>query len=412
MKTILNHLANWVKVVGIIVTDIINRVFDPFEEFDRPVEQKYQEWLWEKERKFTKNMESFFWPDRSVWLYKHPIDSGDQCLWHGVYVAMWALRYSVTCDPIDASRLEECIHGLRQHQSPTGESIPRLIRGWRVDGTYEDAVSNDQATGHLLGIYFAWKHGTLECRRNARNLILGLADELAIYDNKLVNADKSVTKHGALENGYYTDPLNLTLCLAIYRVAYALTHEYLYFVRYKWLVERYFPLISYANVRCLWWEKTHHAHRAAIHYSILCDLENDRKLRDRYLKGLIRTWKMERKSGNPWIYYLLRRVCTYDENSIENCRKHLKEFTLEDKQWNMERINSPQVASFRWGKHLRAYQPLPRWKVGSQDFFWQRHLYAVDDWIGHGKGIVEHNGGDYLIAYWGLRSLGLILPSE
>lgn len=411
--SLLNNAANVVKVGGIWLADIINHLHDPFEEFDRPEELKYHEWLHEKAGKFEVDLQDFFQPDRSIYHYNIPFNSGDQCLWHGITTAMYALKYSVTKNQADLDRLVQCTYGLVQHQLvPVNGGPVRLIRGWRPDNTYEDEVSNDQVSGHLIGIYFLWKYGDIACRDVAKVLIAGLADELAINDNKLINEDGSVTKHGSLENGLYTDPLNLTLCLAIYRTAYQITGERMYLARYDMLVKKYRPLVPYANVRLLWWEKTHHAHRAAIHYSILCDLETDHDLNRAYLAGLLRTWRMERKSANPWIYFLMRRVCLYDPEHIDKCRKHLKEFTLEDKQYNVQRINSDRVETFQWGKHRRARQPVARWRAGSQDFFWQRHMYSADDWVGNAVGNVRHNGCDFLIAYWGLRSLRLIGSTE
>ena len=415
IRTLLNSLANWLKVALILTSDLINRVFDPYENFDRPEEPKYSELLYEKAAKFDVDMDYFFWDKHGIYRYKLPTDSGDQCIWHGIYTAMIALKTSVTRN--DYSRLLKCLEGMESFIYPTGENIPRLIRGWREDGTYEDSVSNDQASGFLAGAYFGWKYGNADCREQAKLLITGLADELSIYNNCLINVDKTPTKHGRLENGYLTDPLNLTLCLAIYAVAYRITGEPLYKVRYDELVKKYCPMIPYGNAK-LWLtrflvlEKTHHAHRAAIHYSILCDLEPNHDLNRLYLKGLLRIWMMERKSGNPWIYFLMRRVCLFDPSHIDACRKHLMEFTLEDKQYNAEKINSNHVKTFKWGKHIRARQPLARWRVGSQDFFWQRHLYSVDDWIGNQTGNVRHNGGDFLIAYWGLRSLRLLGATE
>ena len=402
----INTFLNLLKVGGIWVSDWVNFLFDPFEEFSRAVDEKEAQDLAAKEQMFTEDMEPFWWAARKIYRYKFPTDSGDQCLWHGIYTTLWAIKSSVLDD--HSTKLHECMDGLWNFLSPTGEQVPRLIRGWREDGTYEDEVSNDQATGFLCGIYFGWKYGDAYCRNVAHQLIQGFANELMAYKNQLVNKDHSPTKHGQLENGYLTDPLNLTLCLATYLVANQITGAENYKTQYDRLVKRYRSLIPYANVRLLWWEKTHHAHRAAIHYSILCELEQNKKIRNKYWRGLKRTWNMERKSGNPWIYYLLRRIQLYDPLSLQNGIKHLREFTLVDKQWNVEKINSNQVSTFKWGKYLRVRQPLPRWKAGSQDFFWQRHLYSVDDWVGNKVEDVRHNGGDFLIAYWGLRSLGLL----
>lgn len=409
---LLNSLANVVKVGAIWATDAVNAIYDPFRNFDRPEEPKYFEHLKEKAVKFETDLQDFWWPTHNVFLYTLPGNSGDQALWHGVYTAMLASKYSVTGALVDITVLEEAVKGLLSHQQPLGEPLPRLIRGWREDGTYEDEVSNDQASGHLLGIYFAWKYGNVACRVAAKTLITGLADELAINSNNLINADGSPTKHGKLENGLYTDPLNLTLLLAIYKLAYEIVGENLYKIRYDDLCEKYRILIPYAKVKLLWLDEQQAGHRAAIHYTILCDLEKDHDLNRKYLRGLLRVWRISRKGANPWIYFLVRRICLVDPAHENLVRKHLKEFTLEDKQHNAERINSTGVETFKWGGHLRCRQPLPRWRVGSQDFFWQRHLYSADDWIGNGTGNLRHNGGDFLAAYWGLRSLRIIGSGE
>lgn len=407
---LLNNLVTYIKVVVIWLTDCVNWLYDPFKEFTRPLDAKYFEYLHEKERKFDADMGAFYWPERNVYLYTRPGNSGDQCLWHSIYTTMWALKNSVTQN--HSTQLHSCLDGMQNFLRPTGETNPRLIRGWREDGSYEDEVSNDQASGFLAGIYFGWKYGDIYCRVVAKKLITGLADELAINGNQLINADGSPTKHGKLENGYLTDPLNLTLCLAVYKVAYELTGEQLYSVRYDQLVERYRLLIPYAKVKLLWLDEQPASHRAAIHYSILCDLEKDHDLNRKYLRGLLRTWRIVRKSANPWIYFLVRRICLVDPAHEDQVRKHLREFTLEEKQYNAEKINSKSVETFKWGGHLRARQPLARWRVGSQDFFWQRHLYSVDDWLGNSSGNIRHNGGDFLVAYWGLRSLRLIGSAE
>lgn len=405
---ILNQAVNVLKVGLIWLADFVNAMFDPFEEFTRPEELRRHEYLHEKARIFEADMQDFYWLDHNIYRYKLPTDSGDQCLWHGIYTVMQALKKSV--DPSDPGKL--CLHveGLRSFQL-----YGRLIRGWREDGTFQDDVSNDQATGFLAGVYFGWKYGDVHCRDVAKELIADLANEIADHGHCLVNADHKPTRYGRLVDGYKTDPLRLTLCLAVYSVAHKILGTPLYKKLYDDLCNEYGLLLPYASVKLLWLEKTHHAHRAAIHYSILCDLETEHDLHRQYLKGLLRTWRMERKSANPWIYYLMRRICLYDPAYEERVKKHLKEMYLEEKQWNVEKINSDEVATVTWGGHKRGLQPLPRWKVGSQDFFWQRNVHSVDDWVGNkpgDQGLVRHNGGDFLLPYWGLRSLRIIGQDE
>ncbi len=407
-------IANYLKVGLAWLSDGVNWAYDPFKEFTRPDQVKYPEKLSEKEAKFSTDMERFCWPARCVYLYTLPGNSGDQCLHHGIYTAMMACKYAVLKDEITLGKLKNCALGLRMHQvSDSGDEI-RLIRGWRSDGTYEDSVSNDQASGHVLGIYFLWKYGDILSRNMSRGLIMGLANELLANNNCLIFADGTPTPFGKFTDSYLTDPLNLTLCLAIYKLAYEMTSDVRYGVIYDEILAQYKPIIPYANLKLLWWKQDSCAMRAAIHYTILCDLEKDHDTQRQYLKGLLRTWRMERKVANPFVYFLMRRICLYDPAYEDRVKRHLREMTLEDKYGNVERINSTRsdIESFTWGGHLRSPQPLPRWQMGAQDNFDGRNFSSVDDWIGNKVADTQYNGGDFLMDYWGLRSIGIIGSDE
>lgn len=422
----IDWLSDQLKRLLIVASDIVNLI-DPFDEFDRVQYPKYFEYLWEKAKKFEDDARMYFyWSGRSIWCatttptavpgMQNPINIGDQCLWHGVWTALWAIKYSVTKDIGDLSTLHDCFQGLMAHQTPKGEVTKRLIRGVDVLGNVTDDVSNDQASGHLAGIYFMWKYGDDTCRDGAKVLIKGLADELLANNHCLVNMFGKPTTYGALEQGWKTDPLRLTLLLAIYKAAGAMTGELVYIDTYNSLVSKHNAILRYAKVRLLWVDKDYDTHRAAIHYTILCDLETDSTLHRSYFKGLERVWRIARKSANPWIFYLVRRQGSLPQQELDRVLKHLTEMTLEDKSFNLEKINSANrqqwadegMRFFSWGGHIRSSQPLPRWKVGSQDFFWQRTMYAVDDWIGNKQPDTRHSGLDFLISYWGLRSLNLI----
>lgn len=405
-------VADQVKRLLIIIADIISLV-DPFDEFDRVQSPKYFEYLWEKAKKFNDDMGTFYWPEYNIYRYKLPTDSGDQCLWHGIATAMTAIKSSVTCGY--ASQLQVCMEGLGSFLLDGH----RLVRGWREDRSYQDDVSNDQCGGFLAGVYFGWKYGDYYCKNLARKYISILAKELLNNNHALVNVNGQSTTYGALEQGWKTDPLRLTLLLAVYKVAYTITEEPVYADIYNELASKHLAILSYAKVRLLWWDTDYDTHRAAIHYTILCDLETDKKLHRAYFRGLERVWRIARKSANPWVFYLARRHSPLPQQELDRVLKHLNEMTLEDKQWNVEKINSSDgkwqeegVRFFNWGGRLRASQPLPRWKIGSQDFFWQRNLYSVDDWVGNKQADARYNGLDFLAAYWGLRSLNLINANQ
>jgi hypothetical protein len=283
-------------------------------------------------------------------------------------------------------------------------------------------ASNDSAGGHVLGIYFAWLYGDMDIKRKATVLIKGLADELLNHNNALVLPSGGPTEFGALIQGWKTDPLRLALALTIYKVAAQLSGETKYSNRYTELVKSYRgdDLAALAKVKLFTLDTTADSHRAAFCLSILADLESRAEWRGDYIGGLQRTWDIVHKGMNVWIAFLNARHNHLGTNLVENLKIILSEFTAEDKLRNVEQINSKD-ASFWQGVgvkfvtvkgHLRATQPLPAWKMGSQDFFWQRNRNSVDDWQGSVEPSRLHNGVDYLVAYWLGRNLNLLNGQE
>lgn len=410
----LQRLLSWGKVGLLKVVDLLDH--QPWDEFTRLLEVKTVETLEYKSRKFQVDLfANFLELDGTIIQYKENvprdanIDTGDQCLWHGIGVAMLAIKYSVTKSPSDDIDLLAGLSGMNRHYRNF-----KLVRGIKADGTIQDDVSNDQLSGHLCGLYFAWKYGSDTAAYHAGVLLHLIADELISNNYSLVNQDGTPTTYGQLEQGWKTDPLRITLLLALLKFASVAAHNpdesrSIYGAHYMMLMEKYYPLIKYPKVRFWSLDTQYDTHRAAIHLSILADLESG-DVKHRACEGLLRIWKMVRRSANPWVYFLVRRQLLVDPADLDNCLKHLYEFTLEDKHDVVQRNNSsdPQLATVKWGGNVRALQPLPRWKVGSQDFFWQRHLYSVDDWQGQTTPSIAHTGLDFLIAYWGFRNLNLI----
>lgn len=406
----LNNIANMAKVGAIKLTDIINKKFEPWEQLNSRDVGVLSD-IEDLKDKFTAHMVQFFQSPTGLVNYKYPLDIGDQCLFQGLYTAMWAIRYSVTKDPSHLSSFYHALEGMgwMYYRRDNGDYI--IIRGIDpIAGALRDDVSNDQATGHILGLYFAWKYGPADTRQWLSDSVRLLADELLRHDYKLVDTKGDPTPYGKLINGIQTDPLNLTLILAILKAAYKMTNYLEYDKHYHKLVKKYKPIIPYANVRLLWLEKTHHAHRAAIHYSILCDLESDHDLHRLYLKGLLRTWEMEKAAGNVWIYYLVRRHVLVDPWFEPYAINRLREFNYDAKVNQYEIDNSGAGLGskiVKWGKYMRSKVAQPIGSMSSQDFFWQRNLFAQSGKPVQATG-VKHNGGDFLLAYWGLRQLKII----
>lgn len=416
-----NIFANIIKRIGIFITDKVNTVYDPFDDFTRSMQEKQPELLIDKARKFEVDMlQRFTLMDGRIMNYKvtinGPLDLGDQAIWHGIYTAMWAIRFSISQSTDDLLVLRRCMQGLHLHQmvGVDDKRVRQLIRGVGPDGKWQEDASNDSLTGHLAGIYFAWLYGDVEIQNESLVLIKGIADELLANNYSLINRNGQPTQYGKLIDGILTDPLRLTLCLAVLKVAARITGEAKYQEQYSLLLNRYQSFVAYPKVKLLWWETQYDTHRSALQLSILADLETDASVKSLYVTGLQRIWNMVHKSGNAWVGYLCARHIPMSDTDQSWCKKMLKEFTLEDKNTVIEKKNSNRkdIKMVQWGNELMATQPLPRWQVGSQDFFWQRNLYAVDNWIGVTTPPFIHNGGDFLVAYWLGRKLNLINATE
>lgn len=418
-----NIFANIVKRIGIFVADKVSSTYDPFEDFTRPMQEKQPELLSSKAQQFETDMKQrFSLMNGKIWNYKITIngelDLGDQAIWHGIYTSMWAFKYAVTQNEEDLNVLRQSVAGLHLHQmvgiGNTGRR--QLIRGVNPEGKWQEDASNDSLSGHIAGIYFAWLYGSADIKSECQTLAKGIADELLANKYSLVNVDGKPTTHGKLIDGVLTDPLRLGLCLAVLKVAWKTSGEAKYQEQYKFLIDRYQSFVAYPKVKLLWWGTEYDTHRSALQLSILADLEENPDIKRLYISGLQRIWQMCRKTGNAWVCYLCARHVDDVILNVEKswCFKMLKEFTLSDKNTVIEKLNSSRkdIKMVKWGNEYWVTQPLPRWQVGSQDFFWQRNLYAVDNWMGMTTPAFVHNGGDFLVAYWLGRKLNIISSNE
>jgi hypothetical protein len=219
-----------------------------------------------------------------------------------------------------------------------------------------------------------------------------------------------------LEQGWKSDPLRITLALAIYAVGATLCRIPEFAKAYSDLFEKYKPILAYPKVK-LWWVENHNdTHRAAIHLAILADLTTG-DARDLYVMGLERIRAMVSKLGNIWVSALCawgRGLQWRDDRDL--ALKVLSEFTLADKQYNPGRDNTNYSASWfkpiLWNGVYMANQPLPRWIARSQDFFWQRNLRSLDPGSHGAPADSRLNGGDFLAAYWLSRLMGILSADD
>ena len=414
-------ISNIIKVGAIWFTDLINWIWSPFDFFTRPMILKYPESFDVKAAKFETALAQF---NHDGIVYDSTIswgtnfdDVGDEALWHGITVAMWSLKYSVTKDPNDLEKIRQGMVGLNLHQTAHDDPVRRLIRGVQdplnPKTTFIDDVSNDGATGHILGIYYAWKYGDDAIKQQTQILARGIADEILNNNYCLIGPTGVATTYGKLIDGWLTNPMALTLCLAILRVASAITADPKYQTAYNNVLETYgcIDLYKYPKISFLTWNNWNDDHRAAIHLSILADFD------DRFVDGLKRIWRLNKKSGNAWIAYLCGKHFSIPTQELLPCIIRLNEFYVEDEN-NAQKINSTNPAVSGLGISIKKYvilwfmsgnlistQPLPLWWTGSQDFRWQRCPYSSDDWIGITGTAVNQVffGTDFLIAYWAFK---------
>lgn len=418
-------ISNIFKVGIIWLADMINWVWTPFDSFTRPMTLQYSEPLATKAAKFETALSQFYHDgivyDSTISWGVNFDDVGDEALWHGITVAMFAMKYSVTKDPNDLEKIRAGMVGLNLHQTAHGEPIRRLIRGVQdplnPKGSFIDDVSNDGATGHILGIYYAWKYGGADndIKQKAITLVEGLADEILNNNYCLIGPTGSPTTYGTLINGWKTDPMCLTLCLAILSVASMLTGNVKYSDAYYDVLEIYGSagLYNYPKVSFLTWNNWNDDHRAAIHLSILADLAAPSN--DQFIKGLKRIWRLNKQSGNAWVAYLCGKHFDISKEELNPCITLLDEFYVENEN-DMQKINSINPEVEKLGIKIKKYvilwfmsgdlvssQPLPLWWTGSQDFRWQRCLYSSDVWVGTTTPNQIFFGLDFLVGYWGFK---------
>ncbi len=426
-------LIESLKAAAICGADLANKINDPFDDFTRPALPKEPKKLCDLESEFYQDLVSNFWGcDGQVLLHRlplplgSPLDTGDQAIWHGVYTAVLAIRYHLQTAEKQTDTygyLVDAVKGLQLHQMVHGEALPRLVRGVSDDcKTWQDDASNDSATGHLLGIYCVWKYGPPALQPVLQVLAAGLGTELLAHHHGLAGPDGKPTTYGALEQGWKTDPLRISLALAIYAVAATVCRAKPFMDAYSDLWKKYHRLASYPKVKLWWLDNQNDTHRAAIHLALLADTTTG-KPRDEYVKGLDRIEDMTAKIGNVWVNALCqfgRGGAILRPGTRETTRKVLSEFTLKNKQYNIGHDNEidprwqqePWFRKVLWNGTYMANQPLPRWLVRTQDFFWQRNLRSLDVGSAGAQPDSRLNGGDYLAAYWLSRLTGILSADD
>jgi hypothetical protein len=361
---------NLLKVGIIWLCDLINLVVDPFRQTTLPTVTVDLPTL---EEKLFAHLQTNYVSNGSF-SYQRPMpdDAADYALFQGLYLAMLAFKKADTSNvmPVMENLFVEDI----------------LIRGYRSNDTPNDTTSNDSATGVLFGLWAV--KDTILIRRWAQRIC---DSGYALTDLKGVP-----TQYGQLEQGWKTDPLRITLLLAILALAGRDFEPH-----YEKLYKKYRLLLRYPKVKLLWWDTDYDTHRAATHLRVLWELTHDTIYKD----GLRRIHRIMRKSNNAWVEALCAPVLERSDVNLSM----LYTFTYADRiKGAVQSINSGTVESVKWGSNTRAKQTLPLNKRGSQDFFWQRNMFSLDEWVGVTTPSVYHSGLDFLVCYWLAKRQGTL----
>jgi hypothetical protein len=376
-------VVNWIKVGAIIGTDIVNKLYDPF---DLPSYSLLSNEPYMLEPLFYADLEARFMQPSGEFFYQipRPADAGDTALFQGLATGMKILKGA------DVSKQLEFINTLFINGA--------LIRGYDNNGKPNDTTSNDAATGMLFFFYTALRWGSSDVRSKAGALLRIWVNNLRAHNWSLVDLQGNPTKYGALEDGIKTDPLRMTLLLSILSVAMA--YDPSFNQDYADLYNRYRPILAYPKVKLLWWDTDYDTHRAAIHLHILYWMTKD----EVYAKGLRRIWRISEKTQNAWVYTLCASALDKPDGAF--IRRILSTFDFNRRQLGTLESLNPDVPSVKWGSNIRAKYALPFYQRGSQEFFWQRCMLSKDEWVGNTWGGTYHSGLDFLICGWLANRLG------
>jgi len=385
---------NAVKVGVIWLTDLINWCWDPFQEYvDVPLTND----LGSLEALFTADLEARFMQPSGEFFYEipRPADAGDTALFQGLCTAMKIMKG----DNVDTQIA--FINTLFVNGT--------LIRGYRNDGTPNDTTSNDSATGMLFFFYAALRWGSADVRNKSGALLRTWANNLRAHNWALVDLQGNPTQYGKLEDGVMTDPLRITLLLALLSVVRI--YDQSFAQDYADLYEKYHSILAYPKVKLLWWDTSYDTHRAAIHLHVLATLMND----PLYKKGLQRIWRITKKENNAWVYTLCHDFL--DDRDDALVWRILGTFDFQRRQLGTVESLNPGVPTVNWppkwvpswlGNSIeRCKYALPFSQRGSQDFFWQRCMFSKDEWIAKNWPEPYHSGLDILICGWLASRLGI-----
>lgn len=391
---------NLLKVGAIWLADTINLLWDPFKDY---VEEPMTTDLGGLEALFAADIEArFVQPSGEFWYQiPRPSDAGDTALFQGLFTGCKIMASA------DVTNQMSFIQTLFKNGV--------LIRGYYPNGEPNDTTSNDSATGMLFFYYTALRWGTPLVRSQAAGLLRLWINSLLAHGGALVDLNGQVTTYGALDNGVLTDPLRITLYLAILSLGIAFWPDAPEIrSEYERVYHTYYSILAYPKVKLLWLDTDYDTHRAAIHLHVLNYVMKD----DIFKRGLQRVWRIMHKTNNAWVYMLCRDALDAKDDALVG--RMLGTFSFQKRQQgNVQNVNPaepsvywppnfPSWLQFLGTPQLKCQHALPIYKRGSQDFFWQRGPFSLNEWVGNVNADTYHSGLDILVCGWLASRLGVI----
>lgn len=362
-------------------------------------------------------------------------DNDNDGLWSAMYLAAECFRWAVTRDPEARQRAIRTFEALERLERITGipgypaRSILRIDEPtyggeWHPtpDGKWKwkGDTSSDEIVGHLFAypiFYDLVAEG--EYRERVRALVHRIADHIVSHNFHLVDLDGKPTTWGVWNpdslnnnpNWSNEKGLNSLEILSFLRVAHHVTGDSRFLEAYYDLAQKHHYAENTINQKIVPPGEVNHSDDELAFLSSygLFRYETDRKLRDIYVKSMERSWRIEQPEKNPlWNYiatYALGRDC-----GLQDAVETLRDVPLDLVSWRMRNSQRAdlQVDSLiaRDGRR-QATRALPPSERGA--FKWNSNPYLLDD---GDSGLVEDDGGFWLLPYWMGRYHGYIVNAE
>src|SRR3990172_3924412 len=351
----------------------------------------------------------------------------DMAIWSGCYVAAQAFRYAVTGDPAAEKQVRTSVQGLHLLQEVTGKRglLARGIKGWDDENPEKGSnwhrgvgpfsryqwlgdVSVDQIDGVLFGYAVAYDLiGDQALRQSIANHVGAISDHIIGHGMIIQDVDGGPTKHGDLKAGFFSEPLNSLIALAVVKAAYHMTRDERYQQHYLELVRLKNYHKRAVRARDPWWEVftgVNHSDNnlSFLAYYTLLRYEDDPVLSGYYLKSLDRTWNVVREEGNPlftFIYQSLSPAGNRDAQAIAKAIETLRLFPVDRRNHRVMNSTRPEVCKSLWRDRFdrrQSCRPVPMDLRPADVFEWKENPYRLD---GGGEGNLEFSGVDYLLPY-------------